>query len=510
MPGLGSKCISTQKSVAHGSYAASVSKNDAITEHSRAFVTAAFLTLREQHVIPTPVFHPFVRVGRDFFGPDISSSQAFGALEKALSERYPERFDKPSNSDLREFPSTYIFSLLETAVARCGKARDFSIDGEPIDQSIQELLELLEPGDDEVICCRAVSHLTIEGADPLTIGDIEIVPELNENRDELWQIVSERIPATPGTLNREAPFVFNRPHSVLVARQRSELQSPYDAGATAAGAVDRLLLSIRLLTGTTAQSLFELRGTDGLFTRMHPELREYPHEGLVRSIRRTAKLQASDAPGLEAIAKLVTDTDVKREGMAATPFDVALSKFQGSYVEGRGFTRLVELATALEATLAGEGENAGLTLRLRNRAAALLACERDPASAIFGDVGVLYEIRSSIVHGGQLKLKDLTKMASRISTVEINEEGLTGTSFGHVLDRMRDLVRRAILARICLAAGDGATWPISGGDLSVDAELADNATRERWREQWRIHLCKQGAEAATEPVHPAVDSLSAH
>jgi hypothetical protein len=492
----------------HGvsAYAGAVADENTIGELARAFLAAAFSTLREQHVIPTPVFHPSVRVGRDFFGPDIARGQAYGALEAALMDDYPDRFADPLDSDLPEFPNTYIFSLLETAVSRCGRAGDFSIDSEPVDRSIQEMVGLLRPGDDEVICCRAVSHVTTDG-EPMEIGGIEVVPECNQDRDELWRIITERIPATPLALNREAPFVFSHPHAVLVARRRSERQSPYDTGAAAALAVDRMLLSIRLLTGTTAQSLIEVRGTDGLLTRMHPELREYPHEGMARSIRRTADLRAEDAAGLEGITEMIAKTDIKRDGMVATPFDVALGKFQGSYTEGREFARLVELATALEATLAGEGENAGLTLRLRNRAAALLACERDPAPAIFGDIGALYEIRSSIVHGGQLKAKGLTKLASRISTVKLSEKELDRISFAHLLDRMRDLVRRAILARICLAAGEDASWPISGGDQNVDAELAADTTRARWREEWRAHLRERGAGAAADPAPAAVDSL---
>jgi hypothetical protein len=485
-----------------------VGREDGISETARGFLGAAFAVLRKQHVIPTPTFHPFIRVGRDFYGPDVSGGQDFAALETALTDGYPERFADPLSSDLPEFANTYIFSLLETAVARCGRIGDFSPDSESVDRSIEEMLALLRPGDDNVISCRAVSHLRIEGDGPLSCGEIEIVPERNERRDELWQIITDRIPAAPGSLNREPPFVFNHPHAVLVASRRSEKDSPYEVGQKTALAIDQFLLSLRLLTSTTAQSLFELRGTDGLLTRMHPELREYPHEGMPGSVRRTAMLKPDDVAGLEAISKLVAELEVKREGMVATPFDVALSKFQGSYSEEREFARLIELATALEATLAGEGESAGLTLRLRNRAAALLACEGDPASAIFGDVGALYGIRSTLVHGGQLKLKDLTKVVSRISTVEIDEGGLNRRSFGHVLDRMRDLVRRAILARFCLAVADGEPWPISGGERSVDAQLADDAIRQRWRELWRAYLSERGAGVAAEPAPAAVDWFS--
>jgi hypothetical protein len=47
-----------------------------IRETARAFVAGAFDALRKEFVIPTPVFHPYVQVGRDYFGDTIRSGQA--------------------------------------------------------------------------------------------------------------------------------------------------------------------------------------------------------------------------------------------------------------------------------------------------------------------------------------------------------------------------------------------------------------------------------------------------
>ena len=83
------------------------------------------------------------------------------------------------------------------------------------------------------------------------------------------------------------------------------------------------------------------------------------------------------AAAFKAIGELVDKADVKREGMAATSFDVALAKFNALHHQENPYETLVDLATALEAILAGgEKETEGLTLRLRNRAAALLATRR--------------------------------------------------------------------------------------------------------------------------------------
>ncbi len=77
-------------------------------------------------------------------------------------------------------------------------------------------------------------------------------------------------------------------------------------------------------------------------------------------------------------------------------------------------------------------------------------------------------------------------------------------------DRMREIVRRAILARLCLAEtrnGVEPLWPL-GGSTPVDAILADDATRAAWRAHWRDRLAELGAGSAAEKAEAAVDWLS--
>jgi hypothetical protein len=78
----------------------------------------------------------------------------------------------------------------------------------------------------------------------------------------------------------------------------------------------------------------------------------------------------------------------------------------------------------------------------------------------------------------------------------------------HAVDRMRDLVRRAILARLCLAAGDRPFWPLQGKTVAVDALLADDATRVIWRQSWRDRLAGIGAAQAADRAAPAYDVLN--
>jgi len=179
------------------------------------------------------------------------------------------------------------------------------------------------------------------------------------------------------------------------------------------------------------------------------------------------------------------------------------------------------LATALEAILAGgEKENEGLTLRLRNRAAALLAADDDSAKAVFEDVGLLYGLRSKLVHGGQIKQNDLKRDLRKLSTMPADAvDQRFGIALGYAGDWMRDLVRRAILARLCLAARPHAEpdageepealWPFSG-TTSGDAVLSDDATRARWRSNWHEKLTVLGVGEAARPPREAVDFITPH
>lgn len=59
-------------------------------------------------------------------------------------------------------------------------------------------------------------------------------------------------------------------------------------------------------------------------------------------------------------------------------------------------------------------------------------------------------------------------------------------------------MRRAFLARLCLAAGPDALWPFNKS-TPVDVSLADDATRTRWRTHWRDQLAGLGMAAAADP-----------
>jgi hypothetical protein len=485
-----------------------------VRETARAFVAGAFDALRTEFVIPTPVFHPYVQVGRDYFGDTIRSVPAYHDLEKQLDELYPKRFAEPLKRRHAEFASGYIFNFLEASIARCGRLGyydgedHFDPNSDAVSESIEELLAVLDSPTYEVVCCRFVSHLTTESNAEIALGDITVVPE-PEGFGGLTERIAHEIAGGWSAFNRDDPRPSDPPHALLIIRERTDDPEPYEVAQRLSNKLERFLLLARVFTAGTVYSLFEVRGMTTLVSRMNPYMTLF--RGSRALVRRTVWLNEQDAPAFEAIGELVDRADVKREGMAATSFDVALRKFNSSHHQESPYEDLVDLATALEAILAGgETETEGLTLRLRNRAAALLAADGDPAKAVFGDVGLLYGLRSKLVHGGRIKQNELRRDLGKISMMPEGEpDNRFGVAIGYAVDRMRDLVRRAILARLCLAAEPDQVWPF-GGSIGVDALLSDDETRGRWRASWHDKLAALGVEAAASQPRGAVDFLTPH
>jgi hypothetical protein len=477
-----------------------------IAAAARAFIWPAFAELRQAHVIPTSQFHAYLQVGRDYFGPGLTHLPEYGAREGLMAQMYPERFAEPLTRSDSEFPNAYIFSLLEACVARCGLTDgNFDAGSPSVDQSVQEMLDVLASAAYEVVCCRAVSHLTTTTGAPVTLGGVEVIPEPQERNSMIGEI-ARRLPAASGAFNRERPIIYDRPRALLIARTETTEVDPFAAGEGLSRRLERFLLLLRLLTGATAQPAYEVQGITTLVSRMHPYLTTFGKGPSLALVRRTCRLTVGDDEAFRGLGVLLDAADIKKEKMAWTSFDVAIANFHSSFLLGDAFKNLVDLATALEAILSdGSDGSDAITLRLKMRASALLSTSADPSRAVFDDVGTLYGLRSKLVHGGSLKEKELRSTIARVSTVPASSSFRIATV--QALDRMRDLVRRAILARICLASEPTAVWQFEGTPR-VDSLLADEDTRLLWRSLWRSRLESFGAGRAADPSRAAVDFLS--
>jgi hypothetical protein len=164
------------------------------------------------------------------------------------------------------------------------------------------------------------------------------------------------------------------------------------------------------------------------------------------------------------------------------------------------------LATSLEAILTGNDQSTdAISLRLRSRASALLSTPNDSAESIFADIGLLYNLRSLLVHGGSIKEKDFKNIIMKISTVPGSDP--FGIALARGVDRLRDLVRRSFLARVSLGDGDLPLWSFVA-DTSVDFALSSDDGRTRWRNAWRTHLVEKELGAYIDEAKEALDFIS--
>lgn len=455
----------------------------------------AFEQLELLHVLPRSRYGPDIHVGSDYRGHDLGGP-GFTRLNDAILTAYGQRFKGEGAKHNLEFTKLYLYSFVESAVRRCtlnGERCRAGAQGAA--EAIDELVSTLDSPTIKVAACRVVQHLTTHDECPIRIGEVTVQPaEGWDALDEIGQLV----PGTSLALPRDPPLSFMSPTSVVYATTETETK-PSAATDALSQQVALFLRTVRLYSTSTTSTEMEIRGQTTRIGRMSPHLVSFLTRGDMNVVlQRPTVLDDNHTESLVALSGLLADASTFSEGERMASWDFALARFDKSHQNPIWYENLVDLATALEATLIGDGEeNTALTLRLRQRSAALLGCQEDPASAIYDDVGILYDLRSALVHGGDLKLSSLRKRLKKLSTAP--EGALDGLLAEVGVDRLKDIARRAILARLCLSTGSDALWPHNKG-IPVDRHLSDDHERARWRTTWRQRLDELGLSAAAQPA----------
>lgn len=471
-----------------------------LRDAGRAFLAAAWPQLREERVVPPPDSHPYIEVGRDYFGDSVMVLAEYRALEDAITASH-RRFDVGAPLDEREFPGGLIFSFLETFVARLTRAgEEFSPDGPVAEQSLRDLAQAVQADTFEVACCRMISHVTTVDGQPIEFTDVRVVPVISKaagHRSELNRIISTLIPGAASAYGRVEPGGYAPPESVIVAKDSGS--KPFDLREPLSQRIERFLLLVRLLKPGTSESMFEVQGETHAVREFKPIVVRFRGAGPgfaspTQLAARVIILGPDDVSRVDGLGRLLTTAQQALPEMVFTSFGMALQKFLLSFHAHAWSEQIVDLATAFEAALSGK-EKDDVTLRLKVRAATLLSTELDPADKIFKDVGVIYGLRSRLVHGGAMTRKELVKAVRKISTVP--DDVHDGEKIAHVVERLRDLVRRSLLARICLATGDAPLWSLDK-DEGVDMVMIDDLRRSAWREAWRDTLAGINATAAVD------------
>lgn len=471
-------------------------KSDDIRAAIAAFLDVAFAILTAERVIPPSQYRAILEVGRDYPGSLLMPTSEFAVLTSALDRAFPERFKNPLTNEHPDFSQLWLFSLLRASIKRCSDQNQaLSTASAGVDEVIEEYLICLGESEAEVLACRIVPHLSTESGAPTTIGDVTIYPDV-DGREE----IPKMIPGGASAFNGEPPFVYDHPHSLLLIRGSGP--DAISAQSNLSRQLDRFLLLVRLLYASTAWTGYEVLGNASLVQPGRDRLTESPRSESM--VRRVVAASAEMEPAFNGLARLIDEVNVVGSDMVFFSFDLALIRFSQSFESDHWYDQILGLTTALEAVISGT-EKTDVILRLKSRAAALLADDFDNAAQIFSDISKLYELRSLLIHGGSLKMRKFENIVRKISGVPTS--AMSNVAAHYAIDRLRDIVRRLILARLCLASGTDPVWPLEG-EADVDASLADDETRELWRSTWRQMLTDLGASASASRASQAEDTLT--
>lgn len=414
-----------------------------------------------------------------------------------LDSAFPERFAAPKRGFLDQ-AEWYPEALLRAVVARSFVEQDEpTADGRAAKESTAELLAMLRtPGH----TFRIVTLVTDVNADAVAGAKVRGV-RIETDAQQLELAVSPLMPEAVWALERRMLVSSPARTSALLVSDESS-RDLWEVTDELRHRVHSLVTALRLLTAGTVHEVVDWRGQPGMVHVAGPEVFNYTwDEGSYW--RRPVTLTGADLPALGKLAAIVDRIDTPSgKAKNVSPLVVAIGRFNRSLRPALWQDKVVDLAVALEAALVSEKvEN---TLRLRTRAARLLAVPDDPAEAIFDDVGDLYAMRSMVVHGEPVPAAEwhaLFKARGLTQLWDIEKQGV-------VLDRWRDLVRRAILARILLSDVTSASerWPLIGS-FGVDRALVSDAQRKSWRQAIRHRARVLGGDRLWRPASPLIDCL---
>jgi hypothetical protein len=471
----------------------------AVRRAASALLARGFQELQSAKVIPRPRYTPWIEVGRDYEGSALNAPE-MKTFEEALVAAFPNRF----TGDLmeKESVSQYAFGLLEGAVAAITRsAAPYVNDGPIASKAIEELLALLKMPGQEAVVARIVSDLVLPGNAAITVGPVQILPAAGPGFMDAARVVEQIVPGAAQEMWRTQPFIMADDLSVVVTRgtaQGDRLWPAYDMAARQGSRrISTFVTAVRLATGPTTENIVEIVGQAGFVRAHRPRVEYFRHQSLALAARRSASLDASRAAALTKLSEELQRWE-GADPNKSTALGIALARLNRSYEAAPWSDQLVDLCVGLEAALLGGAEQEEISLKLRSRAASLLSTPSDSPDAIYNDVKILYNLRSRIMHGSTLSNE---QAKSRLKGFTTSARSPYGRDQGNLaLDRLRDILRRAILARAFL--DEQGLWRLTDKDLDVDRQLIDNAERSKWQEAWRTSLVEMNLPTAPDPAPP--------
>jgi Apea-like HEPN len=465
---------------------------------ARAFLDAAMARLAEERVLPASAYRPWIRAGVDYPGPVVLELPEARVLEEAIEVAMPERFKRLGPRVDTHSPHQYLFGLLESTVAELTIADEpYAAASSAAKRQVREFEALMTAEECAGSVVVFVSGIRLT-APSLPIGRLEArrvdtlldevlreIPEVADDLDELlWS--SHGLPWEAGRL------VFRGDWDPTVGH------TPFET-VSVTSEIDALIAATRLLTNATVVKNGTVIGQSQPLP-VHRGAREIEanHDHLIAW--RPFQLSAETLGPLLAMKRWLSTT-LGRDKPRAHVMSVAAGRFHAALDRQFWDEQLLELAIGLEAALLGGDKDGEITYRLRTRAAALLTTDAESPERVFDEIGALYEMRSSLVHGAPIGDRDRRHLLTAMQSSRASE--LMGERFAVIVDRARDLLRRAIIARLCLSEGERPLWPWSAPPrFSVDRALLNPSTAQEWRAFVRARAAELGFPQAFDPAAP--------
>jgi hypothetical protein len=471
-----------------------------IREAAQASLTGGFAALTEARVLPRSRYQPWIALAHDYYGDDLRGWR--DTVEDAIEAALPARFARTDGSiGSIDYPWGYTSRLLETAVAAATRADEpYDVESPSVQSTIDALLAKLQAVPRATVL-QVVADVDVEHADvpeyqdelgeTVEVAGVRVVRVAN--RPE--RFIEKEIPSAGFEVDRMDVFNFPGPTSLLVATV-TELSDYPTRSEEARRRVYRLITALRLATASTARATVDVEGEPDQLRGHRPTVTPFPGWGM-RLAHRPVTVGGANTAGLEQLVALIASW---RDTPSWSPVRVAVGRL-GRSIEGRNPTlddQVIDLAVGLEAVLSGT-DATEVGLRLRTRAAKLLATDEDSSERIYRDVRALYGLRSTFVHGGTPSHSDVTKAIDRVAAADSSTP--LRDRYELALDRWRDLLRRAIVARCALAAASP-PWPSGGGKnrLDVDGFLLDGSNLASWRHHIGAFWTNLGLASAPAPA----------
>jgi len=462
------------------------------------FLDAAMSALIEKQVLPGSPYRPWIHVGVDYPGPLVLQSEQADALEAAIEAALPDRFRQigPRNDTHRG--RDYVLGLLESTVAALTVAQEpYAASAHTARERIRLLVEELTSEHAE---CHGSVVAYVAGIGLMT-RSLLIDGLLATRIDTMWDDVLGEIPGISDEVEEllwpsgGLPWKAGR----LVLRADWDPTVGHTAFEIAAAnkEIDDLISAARLLTNATVIKQGTVIGQRKPIP-VHPAWRqvEPTHDHLI--VWRRFDLSAETLQPLVRMRhwlSVVLNQDEPRSQVMT----VATGRFHAALDRRWWDEQLLELTIGLEAALLGGDQEGEITHRLRTRAAALLSSAEEPPERVFDEIGALYEMRSSIVHGSPISDRHARRLLEAMQSSQASE--MAGERFAVIVDRARDILRRAIITRLCLSEGAAPVWPWkTSRGFSVDRSLTNPDTAREWRSYVQDRLGALGFPEAGRPA----------